>query len=443
MKNIYLSIFILLVLNLSSVAQHKIADLKIPEQVSNTLSKMCCDCEIKTAWSGFDLQSRYYNFSFLMDSAEYHVTIDSSGIWKRTYQEVELNSVPKKCMNLLNDEKLKYDKQFQQDMALNKNLPKYTFEEYEFRSVLIEFDRNFENEYYHFSISLPIDTNYEKPEEVRYLLGIKFIKISLDCELLNFEGKKTVRIDGEPIHGYVYFPNNSSTFSSNTTTMEYYNNKKNGLYIQYFKYPKELASVQYYVDDIARGPFIFYHKNGNIREIGYYENGQSIFVDEWTEDGTKFLKNIQYDSLQNVYTDNNSNNLDGKYLIKGGCYGFRGGFVFLNDGKIDSLKSNDGHFDITINYVDSSRNILTFYKNGNKRHLLKIKLNTINHSLKEYNRFPNLCEISELSDKSYNIFYHENTPNVSAKGYRQDGKNIGKWYYYNEDGTLKEEKEFK
>ena len=74
---------------------------------------------------------------------------------------------------------------------------------------------------------------------------------------------------------------------------------------------------------------------------------------------------------------------------------------------------------------------------------MKIKLNTINHSLSEYNRFPYLCEISELSNKSYNIFYHENTSNVSAKGYIQNGKNIGKWYYYNEDGTLKEEKEFK
>lgn len=441
MKNISLSIFVLLVLHISSIAQHRIADLKIPDHVRNTLSKMCCDCEIKTAWS--DMQGRYYNFSFLMDSIEYHVTIDSAGFWKRTYKEVELNSIPKKCMNLLNNEKLNYDKQFQQDMALNKNLPKYTFEEHKFLGVIVEFDRNFENEYYHFSISLPYDEKYEKIDEIQPLLSVKFIKISMDCELLNFEGKRTVRIDGEPIHGYVYFPNNTSTYNSNTTTMEYYNNKKNGLYIQYFKYPKKIASVEYYVNDIARGPFMFYHKNGNVREIGFYENGQTIIIDEWAEDGTKVLKNIQFDSIRNVYTDNNSNNLDGKYLVKGGCYGFRGGFAYFNEGKIDSLKSNDGHFDITINYIDSSRNVLTFYDNGNKRHLMKIKLKTINHSLNEYNRFSNLCEVSELSDKSYNIFYHENTPNVSAKGYHQNGKNIGKWYYYNEDGTLKEEKEFK
>jgi|TARA_B110000093_G_scaffold12703_1_gene11885 hypothetical protein len=65
-----------------------------------------------------------------------------------------------------------------------------------------------------------------------------------------------------------------------------------------------------------------------------YKNGMVVLNDQWTEDGTKHAKNIQFDSLQNVYQSKQGETLNGMKFLSGTT-------VYFSEGKVDSVNYKD------------------------------------------------------------------------------------------------------
>lgn len=423
MKN---SLFLLIIFfSQVSYSQKSLESLNIPVKVKKTMNRVYRGVDISSVWS--DNQNRFYYFKFKENDIEYNVTIDSSGFWSRTYRNVKFDTISAECLSAYKKQKELYEKEYRFETFYYKTKESEE-QDYKFDKVLFEYNRQNPEGYYEFIIFKTIaPTNFSGINDS--ILYQKKIKINCECELLNNEGKKVVKIDGEPLMGYTYLTNE---LKSNTTTIEYSNNKKNGLYIQYFKYPDEVASVEYYIDDKLSGPFFYYWKNGVLGTTGIYENGERKILNKWMPDGTTFIKKIIYDSLTSQFKNIDFELLNGRVIIEGKE-------AFFTSGNIDSLIIGK---DIKQNYIDSTRTLSFFDKNGNITNIRKIKILQFDFIIDSFEGHATIIDNSKFSNEIYEIIYYKNSNVIKEKGSYKDFKKNGLWLYYNEKGILIKEENY-
>lgn len=162
----------------------------------------------------------------------------------------------------------------------------------------------------------------------------------IDSLLQNGNGK--IIEYGTRIYGYPFNDFDTTIYNKITVIQEFESNKKNGKRIQFFKYPADTASVEYYKNDFMEGPFYYNHKNGKIWKKGFNRGGKSVGqVELWTEDGHKVEKNLEYKEIDGlIYL--NGQLCNGKRIIVGHS-GLNDGKVlnalYFTHGRIDSLYS--------------------------------------------------------------------------------------------------------
>ncbi len=241
----------------------------LPNSVISTFSNVCCNCTIKEIM--IPLDRSVFHIDLIQNGQNYIMSIDSAGNWLRTSQQVEWDSIPADCRDVFYEQLMKHEQNYTSS-HISSSDKEIADEPYGISRVLKEFDSHISNGYYEFTIQKP-ESIFMLDQDTLIRMDTQRIKIDFNCHLLNYYGKQVIRTDGDRLLGYTYFINDSSTYSSNTSIVEYACGKKNGLYIQYFNYPDKIASVDYYVNDEPQGPFYSYYPNGQIKEIGFYENG--------------------------------------------------------------------------------------------------------------------------------------------------------------------------
>jgi|TARA_B110000259_G_C13995651_1_gene394291 hypothetical protein len=433
MKIIELTI-LLLIINVSSIlGQRKTDSLQLPVQVENTITKLCCECEPYDLW--VDNQNRFYNFKYLDNNKVFNVTVDKLGFWRRTYCEVNIDTISSKCMFTYKNVKEEFEKDYKFNLSEFEYYKKLKHQEYTLLRVLFEINSLNPEGYYEFLISKPIAQEIMFGDTV-IREDRKKIKINLNGNLLNYYGKEIKIIEGKPLFGYPYLINEPLTYNSTTATIESSNNKNDGMYVQYFKYPNEIASVDFYEKNVQKGPFYNYYRNGNIKETGFYENGIRKIIDKWFHDGTKYLKQFYYDTISNVYKDIQLRLLDGRYILEGKQ-------VYFTKGKVDSTVNDQGKFMSTHdNYIDSIRTLVYYDKDGFKKNKRVIKIKTISFTIDLYKGFAFFNALCEYEKKTYDITYYEKSNVVKEKGAYENYKKTGKWIYYNLESEITKEEDF-
>ena len=433
MKIIELTI-LFLIINLSSIlGQGKVDSFKLPIQVERTITKLCCGCETYDVWT--DNQNKFYNFKYLKNSKVFNVSIDRLGFWTRTYCEVNIDTISSELMNTYKNKKDELEKDYNFNLSEFEQYKKLKDQDYILKRVLFEFNSQNPEGYYEFLISKPI------AKEIIYGDTViredrKKIKINLNGKLLNYYGKEIKIVKGKPMLGYPYFINDASTYNYTTVTIETSNNKNDGMYVQYFKYPNEIASVDFYEKGVQKGPFYNYYRNGNIKEIGLYENGIRKVIDKWFHDGTKHLKQFHYDTIGDLYKDIQLRFLDGRYILGGRQ-------VYFTNGKIDSTVNDQGNFIHTNNnYNDSIRTLVFYDKDGFKKNKRIIKMKAIRFTINSYMDFAFFENHCEYEKKTYEITYYAKSNLVKEKGAYENYKKTGKWFYYNSEGKITKEENF-
>src|ERR1051326_848124 len=109
------------------------------------------------------------------------------------------------------------------------------------------------------------------------------------------DGSGIVTEFGKPLIGYTFNIADTSRYGKITAIVEYQNNRINGRRIQFFNYPSDTASIEYYKNDTLNGPFLYNHTNGKLWTKGIYKMGVLVGQQEyWTESGEKIVDNISY-----------------------------------------------------------------------------------------------------------------------------------------------------
>ena len=161
MKTIY--ILLIIVLPICSFGQGNNDEFhspNIPVTITNTMDSIYPNVNIQNVWT--DNQRRYFNYEFKIDYTNYHATFDTLGNWKRTYRNFNADTIPAICIELLEKEKQKLDKNYRLDRHL------------------FEYNGNYPDGYYEFVYSKPLGLTIEGDTT----LTISKIRINLNCEIV-------------------------------------------------------------------------------------------------------------------------------------------------------------------------------------------------------------------------------------------------------------------
>ena len=408
------------------VGQGNITTYDLPLKVKQLMERMCCNCDIQKVWMPMDYS--FYNFEYTVNGEQYHTSIDSSGHWDRTFQEVIHDSIPRECMDVYEAQRSVYDaKAYAGSDFRSKELEgKARDKEFKVQRVLKEYDELAREGYYDFVIQKR--NGYSIMDGDTFIvMDTEHIKVSFDCQLLNYAGRLVTYIKGEPLLGYRYNAYDPSTYNTNTTVVEYSNGMIDGLYIQYFNFPGEVASVEYYIKGVPKGPYFYYHENGKLRAIGYYGDGDKV-IDKWDYDGTRMLRKVQYDTLSSRYMDIHMKPLNGRSVLDGWN-------VYFTNGRIDSAVSDVGKLTgCHDNYIDSTRTLIFYADDGLINNIRIIKRILMGVKIRDFEGFAYLSDQSEFAKETYEIMYYLGSKVVMERGAYKNGKKVGKWYHYNEQG---------
>lgn len=392
-------------------------------QDSNNLNKIvnisCCNGKINK--NKTTINSNKYSFECKKNNEIYFIITDSLGKWIRTYQPLEKKQIPKSCFSSFEVKKEELEKEF----IINNPTPNGKINTYKITSIVKEYNEATTFGYYNFKIEKTIRYKPLFKDSATYV-DTKSIKIGFDCELLNNDGKKVVQISGKPLIGY----EEDSLNLSSTTTIEYYNGMKNGLFIQYFNYPNEIASVNYYENDKLKGPYYQYHKNGNTKEIGLFVNGIKKALNKWDENGTSYLFNFKMDTNSNLYSNNYNQLLNGKFLLINTE-------IFFSKGKIDSTVVKDLNNKICTNFIDSSITTTSFDNDGFRTSIKFFKLKSIDIEILQNNNNFFISYKTKYSNNYEEIKFFDKLNIVKERCYISfPEKEVEKCYNYNKKGEL-------
>lgn len=404
------------------VGQGNIAKFDLPVKVKRLMERICCNCDIHNVWMPMDYS--FYNFEYALDGEQYHISIDSSGHWNRTYQEVCLDSIPEECLVVYQTQKSVYDAKSHAsgDVRTNVLKDKVVEREFKMQRVLKEFDEMGREGYYDFVLQKEYGyAIYD--EDTAIMMDMEHIKINFDCQLLNFDGKLVEYVNRGEFYGR-YDGDTSVVF-----TIERSGGKKDGLSVQYHDYPENIKSVEYNVNGAVKGPFYSYYENGNLESIGYYQDGRVKYLDQWRSDGKRKLKDVRLDTLTNTFMSKKMEPLEG-----GKCLADNRD-VYFTQGKIDSVVSDIGKFTgYHDNYVDSTRTLVFYGDSGFVNNIRIIRMRSFIQGIADFQGLSVLSDRIVFADETYEIEFYPKSKVVKEKGAYKNYKKVGAWYYYNENG---------
>lgn len=254
-------------------------------------------------------------------------------------------------------------------------------------------------------------------------------------------GTGIIKKIGAPLMGYSFDTTDVSRKDRITATIEYRDYKKNGYYVQFFNYPTDTASVEYFVDDIGVGNAYYKYPNGRLKQMGVYENGVLRITEMWNEKGERYLKNVKVNSA-GLFTDDSAEILHGRYPVFAGCGRLGEGYVYFTAGIVDSTVHNmysiHGRFEESrINYRTKLLTMTFFDENNNITHINQIGIatgETIEFS--HYNEIAYSCDKSKFSKKIHTRTFYPQSPILKAEGYYENGQKTGSWIYYDQHGEI-------
>lgn len=388
--------------------------LSLPLEVKKGFNNRCCSCPIQEVNLGFSEYRIKYNF----EGDIFTAVIDLQGNWKRKFKIINIDTLPEKIISLYELEIEKADSIFENTKRYDK--PDERFKKMKFHPIFINtLECHVKNNvcFYQF----PIQRNYGVAihgKDSGFLAETIKINISLDGEVLPNSGTIIKRIDGKPLQGITYRINEPTSYKNFTSMQEYSNNKKNGFLIQYFNYPDSIYSVNYFEDNVQKGPYFSYYRNGNIKETGY-----DIPFDKWTVDGIKYEKNIKFDSISRVFIDNAGRFLDGKKILSGAS-------IYFSKGKVDSADFGT----IFINYIEKTRRYE--FQSGNIHDIRYFDLESSNYTIYNYQNFTSFQDLSPVKTKYKVEMFYPNSDVIKESGSYEFNKKTGNWKYYNDKGEF-------
>lgn len=250
---------------------------------------------------------------------------------------------------------------------------------------------------------------------------------------------------GTPIRGYTYDHRDTALNGKITAINEYKYGKRNGRRIQFFKYPDDTASVEYYQNDTLNGTAWYNHKNGKRWSYAQYSHGRLLTEIEYYDEEGKLIDNkIKFHESDQLYHN-------GTIICKGhfAIYGHSGlanqkvrADIYFTNGKIDSLNTYEWAYwgksmEVLRNYHDSTRIYKTYSPNGKTHYYTSSKIMGVSEP-KLYNDGDQIlvADRDELVFDGPYITYHYGTSVISEEGLFSNGKAIGEWNYYDAEGNL-------
>tara|TARA_Y100001970_G_scaffold64733_1_gene82868 strand:- start:178 stop:726 length:549 start_codon:yes stop_codon:yes gene_type:complete len=170
-------------------------------------------------------------------------------------------------------------------------------------------------------------------------------------------------------------------------------------------------------NNISNGTVTKYHENGSIKGIYKMVDEEVETYKIFYESGVLKMESINIDSLKSKTT------------------------TYYNNGNIKTI-TNYERYNTNIPRKDSKMigEYLLFFENGDK-YLEGFKQED---ELKQINCWDKDGRQTLINGNGfYSMYYDYGNGSVEGKGPIKDGRLDGVWKYYNEDGTLKEEKIFK
>lgn len=248
-----------------------------------------------------------------------------------------------------------------------------------------------------------------------------------------------------PLFGYTYNLFDTSNNGKITAIVEYKNNRRNGRRIQFFSYPYDTASVEYYRNDTLNGPYYYNHTSGKLWVRGIYFNGSHAAGPEyWNEEGQKINENVKCDALTGLhYLDGKL--CEGKYSI----YGYGGlnnaqvtDDIWFTHGRIDSIYSYRWAYwgkssEIRRNYIDSSRVNWNFSNKGLPVWCYSEKMTDIfSNRIQTDGYHLVIRDVDKVVMHGEQISFHADTNVISEKTYYYDGEKTGTWQFFDHKGNL-------
>lgn len=258
-------------------------------------------------------------------------------------------------------------------------------------------------------------------------------------ELVN--GTGIIKKIGAPLIGYSFDTTDVSRKDRITATIDYRDYKKDGYYVQYFNYPTDTASVEYFVGDIGVGNVYYKYPSGQLKQTGVYENGVLRITEMWNENGERYLKNVKINSA-GLFTNDSAEILHGRYPVFAGCGRAGEGYVYFINGIVDStvhtVPSIHGRFqESRINYRTNLLTMTFFDENNNVTHINQLGIDSGEPiEFSHYNEIAYSCDKSKFSKVIYTRTFYPQSSIIKEEGYYENGQKTGNWIYYDEHGEI-------
>ena len=402
----------------------------LPEHIEAGFKYRCYQCEILSAGKHYE---GYYSIEYKQGHKTQIAGLDLNGRWIKHYELIDFDSIPKNIISVFNIEKAKLDSVYDNHpvIKIHKDFINMNFELWGIPTI--EYSEISTEGYYKIEIIRPVgyfpsfNDQGESIEETNY--ETENIKISRKGKVMNKMKVLEHKIVGKPLGGIPYFINKPEEYKNYTSITEYSKGyATDGMQIQYFKYPDSIATVDYYEKNHPKGAFYDFHKNGQIKSLGYHKCGKVIITHRWTEDGFPHLKTCKYDSLNKVFYDGNGNLIDGLKILQNAK-------VYFTKGKLDSA-DRGGYID---NYCDN-----TFRQSiPQSNQIGYCTFDLIDYSITHEEGFAKYNFKSQISNKAYlKIYFTNKKEKLESEGYMEKFKKTGKWKYYNEKGKLIKKEKF-
>jgi antitoxin component YwqK of YwqJK toxin-antitoxin module len=242
---------------------------------------------------------------------------------------------------------------------------------------------------------------------------------------------------GTPLMGYIYDTADHSRYGKITAITEYKNKKINGRHIQFFSYPYDTASVEFYKEGVFDGAFYYRYRDGKLWYKGIAKNGIIVEKKYWTEKGEKVSNAISYNESDHSYYSNNKQ-CNGKVIIGNGHTN-----VYFNDGKIDSIDSYGFAYwgismEIKQNYIDSTRQYINYYEHGNIAWIRSEKIVSICPTrLYILDGMTYLSDCDKLvQDGKFIDYYDDGRHTIKSITFYKNDLRVGEWKFYSERSIL-------